>query len=155
MGCGLGFKRCARKNLVIRGLFGLLLFATLTIIVSAQSQSRPRALEYVRTTCSAHSAIYEPLVADLLSQYQSGFSTADLLRMPANYNGSRLQLEIQGALPMLYIINGQLWVDYSLSQPGGKRLKNLEYFGIPLLQQLSQEAGTYFGQLHVSYRNAH
>ena len=31
--------------------------------------------------------------------------------------------------------------DSSLPQPGGKRLKNLEYFGIPILQQLAQLAG--------------
>ena len=55
--------------------------------------------------------------------------------------GCRLQREYSGASPLLYILDGEVLYDSSLPQPGGKRLRNLEYFGIPVLQQLSQLAG--------------
>ena len=50
-------------------------------------------------------------------------------------------MEYSGASPLLYILDGEVFYDSSLPQPGGKRLKNLEYFGIPILQQLAQLAG--------------
>ena len=53
----------------------------------------------------------------------------------------RLQREYGGAAALLYILDGEVLYDSSLPQPGGKRLKNLEYFGIPVLQQLAQLAG--------------
>lgn len=112
----------------------------LTIAASA-SANRPSASEYVATQCAAYATAYEPLVEQYLSQFRGGFSTSDILQMPAVYNGTRLQREFEGALPVLYILDGEIYPDSSLPAPGGKRLKNLEFFGIPLLQQLSHLAG--------------
>ena len=112
----------------------------LTIAASA-SADRPSASEYVATQCAAYAAAYDPLVDFYLSQFRGGFSTSDILRMPAMYNGTRLQKDFKGALPVLYVLDGEVYRDSSLPRPGGKRLKNLEFFGIPLLQQLGQLAG--------------
>ena len=112
----------------------------LTIAASATAD-RPSASEYVATQCAAYAAAYDPLVEHYLSQFRGGFSTSDILQMPAVYNGTRLQRDFQGALPVLYILDGEVYYDSSLPQPGGKRLKNLEFFGIPLLQQLGRLAG--------------
>lgn len=117
-------------------LAGLIAAAT-----HAQGGGKPPASVYVDTACINYSAAYKPLVTSYLSQYRSGFSTAELLQMPTAYNGSRLQAEFQGALPVVYLLDGKIWLDTSLPQPGGKRLKNMEYFGIPLLQQLAQLTG--------------
>ena len=116
--------------------------ALLLLMVAAfASAKRPSATEYVANHCTAYAAAYESLTEHYLSQFRGGFSTADILQRPAMYNHSRLQREYKGALPVLYILDGNIYYDSSLPQPGGKRLKNLEYFGIPLLQQLAQLAG--------------
>ena len=61
--------------------------------------------------------------------------------MPEGYNGSRLAREFPGgATPILYVIDGRLRADASLPAPGGKVLKNLEYFGLPVLGQLAAAA---------------
>ena len=121
----------------------------ISVLISGKRQPRLTASGYIATACQAFTAIYEPLVASSLSQFQDGFSTADLLEAPKSYNTSRLQ-DFR-TMSLLYIIDGQLWIDGSLPQPGGKRLKNLEYFGIPLLQQLSQVAGMWlaYGPSHA------
>ena len=113
----------------------------LLMVAAPASAKRPSASEYVATHCTAYAAAYEPLAEHYLSQFRGGFSTADILQRPAMYNRTRLQREFKGALPVLYILDGEIYRDSSLPQPGGKRLKNLEFFGIPLLQQLSQLAG--------------
>ena len=105
------------------------------------SANRPSASEYVATQCAAYATAYEPLVEHYLSQFRGGFSLSDILQMPAVYNGTRLQREFEGALPVLYVLDGEVYHDSSLPEPGGKRLKNLEFFGIPLLQQLAHLAG--------------
>ncbi len=124
--------------MVRHGLHHALLVLTLAASASAE---RPSASEYLATQCAAYATAYDPLVEHYLSQFRGGFSTSDILQMPAMYNGTRLQREFKGALPVLYILDGEVYRDSSLPQPGGKRLKNLEFFGIPLLQQLSQLAG--------------
>ena len=116
----------------------LLEFAACT---SAETKARPSASEYIATRSTAYATAYEPLAEYYLSQFHGGFTTADILQMPAMYNGTRLQREFKGALPALYLLDGEVFYDSSLPQPGAKRLMNLEYFGIPVLQQLAQLAG--------------
>ena len=112
------------------------------LVASASAAERPSAFEYVATKCAAYTAAYAPLVDQYLSQFRGGFSLADILQTPAMYNNTRLQREFKGSLPLLYVLDGELFYDSSLPEPGAKRLKNLEFFGIPLLQQLAQLAGT-------------
>ena len=52
-------------------------------------EARGTASEYISTVCTDYGTAYGPLVESCLSQYQAGFSTADILQLPAMYNGSR------------------------------------------------------------------
>lgn len=101
---------------------------------------QPSSAEYLRRNCAAHQATYAPLVNDYLSQFRDGFTVAQLLTLPSVYNGTRMQREFKGGMPLMYVIDGQLRVDSSLPNPGKKRLKNLEYFGMPVMEQLVARA---------------
>lgn len=122
-----------------------LLLLAAAAAASAAPEGRPSATQYIASACTTYAMEYEPLVEQYLGQFQGGFSTSDLLQVPSMYNGSRLQAEFRGAALLLYVLDGQVFFDASLPRPGGKRLKNMEYFGIPVLQQLSQLAGVYCG----------
>lgn len=68
----------------------LALLAALAGPAAARPEARSTASEYISTVCADYGAAYGPLVESYLSQFQGGFSTADILQLPAMYNGSRL-----------------------------------------------------------------
>ncbi|EIE21194.1 hypothetical protein COCSUDRAFT_43516 [Coccomyxa subellipsoidea C-169] len=117
-----------------------LLLPLLLLAHRGQAVDLPSSAEYLRRHCAAHRAVYEPLIDGYLSQFRDGFTVAQLLTLPSVYNGTRMQREFSGGMPLLYIIDGELRVDASLPKPGNKRLKNLEYFGMPVLEQLTRRA---------------
>ncbi len=117
-----------------------LLLPLLLLAHRGQAVDLPSSAEYLRRHCAAHRAVYEPLIDGYLSQFRDGFTVAQLLTLPSVYNGTRMQREFSGGMPLLYIIDGELRVDASLPKPGNKRLKNLEYFGMPVLEQLARRA---------------
>lgn len=112
----------------------------LLLVQGGQALGLLSSPEYLKRHCAAHQTIYEPLIDGYLSQYKDGFTVADLLTLPSVYNGTRMQREFSGGMPLLYILDGELRVDSSLPMPGNKRLKNLEYFGMPVLEQLARRA---------------
>ena len=67
----------------------LALLAALAAPAAARLEARSTASEYISTVCGDYSTAYGPLVESYLSQFQGGFSTADILQLPAMYNGSR------------------------------------------------------------------
>ena len=69
---------------------GLALLAALAALAAARPETRSTASEYISTVCADYGTAYGPLVESYLSQFQGGFSTADILQLPAMYNGSRL-----------------------------------------------------------------
>jgi hypothetical protein len=112
----------------------------LLLVQGGQALDLLSSTQYLKRHCAAHQTIYEPLIDGYLSQYKDGFTVADLLTLPSVYNGTRMQREFSGGMPLLYILDGELRVDSSLPKPGNKRLKNLEYFGLPVLEQLARHA---------------
>ena len=68
----------------------LALLAVLVAPATARLEARTTASEYISTVCVDYGTAYGPLVDSYLSQFQGGFSTADILQLPAMYNGSRL-----------------------------------------------------------------
>ena len=67
----------------------LALLAALAAPAAARPEARSTASEYISTVCADYGTAYGPLVETYLSQFQGGFSTADILQLPAMYNGSR------------------------------------------------------------------
>ena len=112
----------------------------LLLIQQGQALTRLSSTEYLRRHCAAYQSSYAPLIDGYLSQFKDGFTVAQLLTLPSVYNGTRMQREFRGGMPLLYVIDGELHVDASLPDPGSKRLKNLEYFGMPVLEQLVSRA---------------
>ena len=67
----------------------LALLAALATPAAARLEARITASEYISANCADYGNAYGPLVESYLSQFQGGFSTADILQLPAMYNGSR------------------------------------------------------------------
>ena len=67
----------------------LALLAALATPATARPEARSTASEYISTVCADYGTVYGPLMESYLSQFQGGFSTADILQLPAMYNGSR------------------------------------------------------------------
>ena len=67
----------------------LALLAALAAPAAARPEARSTASEYISTVCAEYGTAYGPLVESYLSQFQGGFSTADILQLPAMYNNSR------------------------------------------------------------------
>ena len=90
------WQHCMAGNMTLRlappltAWQALALLAALAAPVAARPEARSTASEYISTVCADYGTAYGPLVESYLSQFQGGFSTADILQLPAMYNGSRL-----------------------------------------------------------------
>jgi hypothetical protein len=132
-----------------RAVLALLLLLLLRRALFAQAvlQSTTHFLQH---SCAAYEASHARLVQDAMSQFPDGFSAADVLHAAAGRNDSRLARELGPVRPLLYVLEGTLCMDRTLPQPGGKRLRNFEYFGLPVLSSLAARMALPDMLLHYS-----
>lgn len=130
----LGWRKYQMQSEWMQGVL-MLVISLLLAVPAAEAIGRLSSAQYLVKRCAEHQAMYKPLIDGYLSQYTDGFATTQLLEVPLLYDGTKLQRDFKG-MPLLFVIQEELRMDKSLPPPGKKRLKNVEYFGIPLLQQV-------------------